>query len=160
MRKLTALAIASTLLLGGAQLASAADSTAAPSTNGQPAAGGMIRHHEHPGPMVDYMFKGLNLTTQQRQQMRDIFRESRKEIKMPSQTERQQMHDIIASDSFDSTKAQTFVNSISEEQNQRMLARLEMQNKMYNVLTPEQKQTFNTRFQQHSDKLAQRAAAK
>ncbi|XBS68100.1 ATP-independent periplasmic protein-refolding chaperone Spy [Acerihabitans sp. KWT182] len=161
MRKLTALVMATTLVLGSAQLAAAADASSTDASNADASAKGdmMMHHRDHQhGPMMDMMFKGLKLTEQQRQQMRDIFKETRKEVNMPSPAERQQMHEIIAADSFDSAKAQTFVTSISQEQNQRMLARLEMQNKMYNVLTPEQKKEFNARFQQHAEKMAQKDA--
>jgi Spy/CpxP family protein refolding chaperone len=162
MRKLTALVMATTLVLGSVQLASAADTAAtAPtgSTSDMPMHGDtMMHHHGHHGPMMDMMFKGLNLTDQQRQQMRDIFKESRKEIKMPSAAERQQMHDLITADSFDSAKAQAFITASAQEQNQRMLARLEMQNKMYNVLTPAQKKEFNAHFQKMSEKMAQHEA--
>jgi len=161
MRKLTALVMATTLVLGSVQLASAADTTTTTSTTTDAPAKGdmMMQHHgKHHGPMMDQMFKGLKLTDQQRQQMRDIFKETRKEVNMPSLAERQQMHEIIAADSFDSAKAQSFVTSMSQEQNQRMVARLEMQNKMYNVLTPEQKKEFNTNYQQHVQKMAQKDA--
>ncbi|WP_213994170.1 ATP-independent periplasmic protein-refolding chaperone Spy [Sodalis sp. dw_96] len=162
MRKLTALFMATTLVLGSVQLASAADTTTTTSstTADAPAKGDMMMHHhghQH-GPMMDMMFKGLKLTEAQRQQMRDIFKETRKEVNMPSPAERQQMHEIIAADSFDSSKAQAFVTSMSQEQDQRMLARLEMQNKMYNVLTPEQKKEFNEKYQQHAEKMAQKDA--
>ncbi len=154
MRKLTALAIATTLVLGSVQLAFAADTAATAPANGEM----MMHHRGNHGPMMEHMFKGLNLTDQQRQQMRDIFKETRKEMNMPSAAERQQMHEIVAADTFDSAKAQTFVNSLTQEQNQRILARLEMENKMYNVLTPEQKKEFNEKFQQHAEKMAQKDA--
>ncbi len=163
MRKLTALFMATTLVLGSVQLASAADTTTtSTTTTDAPAKGDMMMHHKgnHHGPMMDMMFKGLKLTEQQQQQMRDIFKETRKEVNMPSPAERQQMHEIIAADSFDSAKAQAFVTAQSQEQNQRMLTRLEMQNKMYNVLTPEQKKEFNDKYQQHAEKMAQKDAAK
>ncbi|NDL63042.1 ATP-independent periplasmic protein-refolding chaperone Spy [Acerihabitans arboris] len=160
MRKLTALFMATTLVLGSVQLASAADTTAA--TDNAPAKGEM--HHKgdmqhRGGPMMmDHMFKDLKLTEQQRQKMHDIARDSMKDMKKPSAAEHQQMHDVIAADSFDSTKAQALVSAMSQDQNQRMLANLEMQNKMYNVLTPEQKTEFNKKFQERAEKMQQRDA--
>lgn len=161
MRKLTALFMATTLVLGSVQLASAADSSASTAAAGDTAQGEM--HHKggmqhNRGPMMEHMFKDLKLTEQQRQKMHDIARDSMKDMKMPSAAEHQQMHDVIAADSFDSAKAQALVNSMAQEQNQRMLANLEMQNKMYNVLTPEQKTEFNKKYQERAEKMQQRDA--
>lgn len=146
MRKLTAFALATTMMLGTVQLASAAD-TAAESAK--------MHHHPKHGPMMDQMFKGLDLTTAQREQMRDIARDAMKNMKKPSADEHKQLHDVIAADNFDSSKAQTLVTSMTQAQNERMLARLEMQNKMYNVLTPTQKQEFNKKFEERQTKMAE-----
>ncbi len=65
MRKLTALFMATTLVLGSAQLHSAADTTTtSPTTTDAPAKGEMVMHHKgnHHGPMMDMMFKGLKLS--------------------------------------------------------------------------------------------------
>lgn len=72
MRKLTALFVASTLALGSASMAFAADTTAAPAT--ADAAPMKMMHHKGEGKGGP--FAGLNLTEQQRQQMRDIMKES------------------------------------------------------------------------------------
>ncbi|MEN3259805.1 ATP-independent periplasmic protein-refolding chaperone Spy [Sodalis endosymbiont of Spalangia cameroni] len=151
MRKLTAFALATSLMLGTVQLASAADTAAAPAA---PESAKMHHHPKH-GPMMEQMFKDLNLTTAQREQMRDIARDSMKNMKKPSADEHKQLHDVIAADNFDSSKAQALVTSMSQAQNERMLARLEMQNKMYNVLTPAQKQEFNNKFEARQAKMAE-----
>ncbi|MEA9391059.1 ATP-independent periplasmic protein-refolding chaperone Spy [Acerihabitans sp. TG2] len=158
MRKLTALVMATTLVLGSVQLASAADSTAdsTADTAAMAPRHGEMRHHPKQGPMMEHMFKDLKLTEQQRQQMRDIARESMKTVKRPPAEQRQQMHDLIATDSFDTAKAQSLVDSMAPERNQHMLANLEMQNKMYNVLTAEQKAQFNKDFMQRSEKISQK----
>ena len=160
MRKLTALVMATTLVLGSVQLASAADSVAdsAADTAGMAPANGKMLHHPKQGPMMEHMFKDLKLTEQQRQKMHDIARDSMKTVKHPSAEQRQQMHDVIAADSFDTAKAQSLVDAMAQEQHQRMLANLEMQNKMYNVLTAEQKAQFNKEFTQHTEKMAKKDA--
>ncbi|STS90007.1 Periplasmic protein [Klebsiella variicola] len=60
MKKLTALFVASTLALGAANLAHAADTTTAPSDS-KP----MMMHHKGGPGQHDMMFKGLNLTDAQ-----------------------------------------------------------------------------------------------
>src|SRR5262245_43881048 len=93
MRKLTALFIASSLALGAVSMSQAADTATAQNsapTARQPGWGG--GHH-------DRMFRSLNLTAAQKQQIRDIFAAERRQITPVSQDERRAMHDIIASDS-------------------------------------------------------------
>ncbi len=137
MKKLTALFVASTLALGAANLAHAAETTTAPSDS-KP----MMMHHKGGPGQHDMMFKGLNLTDAQKQQIRDIMKSQRENMKRPSLEERRAMHDLIASDTFDKAKA--------EAQHKAMaLSRLETQNKIYNILTPEQKKQFNANFEKH-----------
>lgn len=65
MRKLTALFVASTLALGAANLAHAADTTTAAPADAKP----MMHHKGKFGPHQDMMFKDLNLTDAQKQQI-------------------------------------------------------------------------------------------
>ena len=142
MKKLTALFVASTLALGAANLAHAADTTTAPSDS-KP----MMMHHKGGPGQHDMMFKGLNLTDAQKQQIRDIRKGERDQMKRPPLQERRAMHDIIASDSFDKAKAEAQIDKMAEQHKARMLAHLETQNKIYNILTPEQKKQFNANFE-------------
>jgi hypothetical protein len=68
-------------------------------------------------------------------------------MKRPPLEERRAMHDIIASDSFDKAKAEAQIDKMAEQHKARMLAHLETQNKIYNILTPEQKKQFNANFE-------------
>jgi len=45
------------------------------------------------------------------------------------------------------TKAQALIDKKAEENKTRMLAHLQTQNKIYNILTPEQKKQFNENFE-------------
>ena len=100
MRKLTALFVASTLALGATSMAFAADT--ATTTAAAPTEGKMMMHHKGPGMHNEMMmFKDLNLTDAQKQQIRDIRKSEREQMKRPPLEERRAMHDIIASDSFD-----------------------------------------------------------
>ena len=154
MRKLTALFVASTLALGATSMAFAADT--ATSTTAAPAEGKMMMHHKgKPGMHHDMMFKDLNLTDAQKQQVRDIMKSQRDQMKRPPLEERRAMHDIIASDSFDKAKAEAQIDKMAEQHKARMLAHMETQNKIYNILTPEQKKQFNANFEK---RLTERAA--
>ncbi|HFK5805854.1 TPA: ATP-independent periplasmic protein-refolding chaperone Spy [Enterobacter bugandensis] len=146
MRKFTALFVASTLALGATSMAFAADTA---TTTAAPAEGKMMMHHKgKPGMHHEMMmFKDLNLTDAQKQQIRDIMKSQRDQMKRPPLEERRAMHDIIASDSFDKTKAEAQIDKMAEQHKARMLAHMETQNKIYNILTPEQKKQFNANFE-------------
>jgi len=151
MRKLTALFVASTLALGATSAAFAADTA---TTTAAPTESKMMHHKGKPGMHHDMMFKDLNLTDAQKTQIRDIMKSQRDQMKRPPVEERRAMHDIIASDSFDKAKAQAQVDKMAEQNKARMLAHMETQNKIYNILTPEQKKQFDANFEK---RLTERA---
>ena len=140
MRKLTALFVASTLALGATSAAFAADTA---TTTAAPAESKMMHHKGKPGMHHDMMFKDLNLTDAQKQQIRDIKKAEHDKM----QDNRRAMHDLIASDSFDKAKAEAQIAKMEEQHKGMMLSRLETQNKIYNILTPEQKKQFNANFE-------------
>lgn len=144
MRKLTALFVATTFALGAANLAYAADTTMTPAAKID--ASGV--HYKGPcGGHHDMMFKNLNLTDAQKQQVRDIMKQQGGKMDRPSLDQRRAAHSIIASDSFDAAKAQAEVNRVAGQNKTRMLAHMQTQNKIYNILTPEQKKQFNANFE-------------
>lgn len=143
MKKLTSLIIASTLALGAANFAHAADTTTATTTDNAP----MMHHKGKPGMHHDMMFKGLNLTDAQKTQIRDIMKEQRGKMQRPSQDDRRAMHSLIASDTFDKAKAEEMVNKMEAQHKAMALSRMETQNKIYNILTPDQKKQFNANFE-------------
>ncbi|ECE5857040.1 ATP-independent periplasmic protein-refolding chaperone Spy [Salmonella enterica] len=143
MRKLTALFVASTLAMGAANLAHAAETTTAAPADAKP----MMQHKGKFGPHHDMMFKNLNLTDAQKQQIRDIMKAQREQMRRPLLEERRAMHDIIASDTFDKAKAEAQITKMEAQRKANMLAHMETQNKIYNVLTPEQKKQYNANFE-------------
>ncbi|HDT6089481.1 TPA: ATP-independent periplasmic protein-refolding chaperone [Raoultella ornithinolytica] len=144
MKKITALFVASTLALGAANLAHAADTTAA-----QPESKPMMHHKGMHGGQHEMMFKGLNLTDAQKQQIRDIMKGQRENMKRPSLDERRAMHELIASDTFDKAKSEAQIDKMEAQHKAMALSRMETQNKIYNILTPEQKKQFNANFEKH-----------
>ena len=166
MRKLTALMLASSLALG-ASMANAAETTATPTAPAAPVAtkadgAPMMMHHQmgKQGPRHGGMFEGLKLTDQQREQMKTIAKEFRSEHKKPMMGDHfKDMHKLVASDKFDESAARAQIEANSKERNAMMLERMKMENKMYNVLTPEQKKEFNQNFEKRIEKMEQRHAA-
>ncbi len=144
MRKLTSLVVAVTLAMGAANIVHAAADNMTPA----PAEKTTLPMHKpmRPGGMHD-MFKGLNLTDAQKEQMRTIMKEAHKDMPRPSLEERRAMHDVIASDSFDRAKADAQATKMTADSKDRALKMMETQNKLYNILTPEQKKQFNQNFE-------------
>ncbi len=70
----------------------------------------------------------------------------RQNMKRPSLDERRAMHDLIASDTFDKAKASAQIDKMEAQHKEMMLSRMETQNKIYNILTPEQKKTVQCEF--------------
>ena len=147
MRKLMALFVASTLALGSASAALAAD-TAAPATGAAP-----MKMMHHNGSDKGGPFAGLNLTEQQRQQMRDIMKESHQKRGPQASDERQALHNLVAAESFDEAKAKEQIDAIGKMQSERMLERARAENKMYNLLTPEQKKQYQDNYQKREQKM-------
>lgn len=133
MRKLTALFVASTLALGAANLAHAADTTTAAPADAKP----MMHHKGKFGPHQDMMFKDLNLTDAQKQQIREIMKGQRDQMKRPPLEERRASMRSLR-DTFDKQKLSA-IAKMEEQRKANMLAHMETQNKIYNILTPEQK---------------------
>ncbi|MCC3718000.1 ATP-independent periplasmic protein-refolding chaperone Spy [Rouxiella badensis] len=152
MRKLTAMVVASTLALSSASFAFAAETT--PATGAPAQTQGAMEHHK--GPRHYNPFAGLNLTEQQRTQMKALWKESgprhdRGDMKKQMDT----LHGLVASDTFDQAKVKAEIDKISQEQSARMLERATMENKMYNLLTPAQKKQFNENYQKRAEKMAE-----
>lgn len=82
----------------------------------------MMHHKGKFGPHHDMMFKDLNLTDAQKQQIREIMKGQRDQMKRPPLEERRAMHDIIASDTFDKAKAEAQIAKMEEQRKANMLA--------------------------------------
>lgn len=144
MRKLTAMLVASSLALGAAGLAHANDAPKGPASEHKM----MKEGREHRGMMgPDAMFKALNLTEAQKQQIQDVMKDSREKMHKAMQDDRRDMHNLVASDTFDAAKAQAQLDKADAAHKARMLSGLETKNKIYNVLTPEQKKQYNDNFE-------------
>lgn len=142
MKKMTTLIIASTLAFGAANMAHAADTA-----TDAPAKAPMMMHKGKPGMHHDMMFKNLNLTDAQKQQVRDIMKAQHDKMPRPSPDDARAMHSLIASDSFDKAKAESMIDKMEAKHKEMALSHMETQNKIYNILTPEQKKQFNANFE-------------
>lgn len=142
MRKLTALLIASSLALGTAGIAHANDAP-----KGHPEVR-IAKEGKGPrGPHHEALFKELNLTEAQKQQVKEILQASRDNARQALLAERREIHNLIASDTFDAAKVQAQLDKADTARKAQQLSRLETQHKIYNILTPEQKKQYNDNFE-------------
>lgn len=144
MRKITALLMASSLALGTMGVVHAADNNMQEGMkNDMP-----LQHHKASREAKhEHIFKNLNLSEAQRQQIRTLMQEKHRQTKTSWQADKRDMHALVASDHFDHAKALAQVDKIAAQDKARMLSHLETQNKIYNILTPEQKKQFNDNFE-------------
>ncbi|EIC82045.1 ATP-independent periplasmic protein-refolding chaperone Spy [Serratia sp. M24T3] len=155
MRKLTAMVVASTLALSSASFAFAAETTPMTPATGAPTQtqGSMSQHK---GPHQNGLFAGINLTEQQRTQMKALWKESgmhRDRGEMKKQME--SLHGLVASNSFNEAKVKGEIEQITKSQSTRMLERAKIENKMYNLLTADQKKQFNENYQKRAEQMAE-----
>jgi len=151
MRKFTAMIVASTLALSSASFAFAAETT--PATDA-PAAATQGKMMQHKGPHRMNPFADLNLTEQQKTQMKEIMKDSGpRPDRAPMKAQMDTMHGLVAADSFDEAKVKSQIDTITQAQSQHMLDRARAENKMYNLLTPEQKKQFNENYQKRAEKM-------
>lgn len=153
MRKLTAMIVASTLAIGSTSFAFAAETTPKTDAHTTTHTQGKMKHK---GPQHNNSFAGLELTEQQRTQMKDIMKEGgQKHDRAAMKQQMDTMHNLVAADSFDEAAAKTQIESMTQKKNDRLLERMRAENKMYNLLTPEQKKQFSENYQQRAEKMAQ-----
>ncbi|WP_029686012.1 ATP-independent periplasmic protein-refolding chaperone Spy [Tatumella saanichensis] len=140
MRKLTSLILATSLALGATSVVHAASDNLTPPPAPQ--------HRPMPPHGPDF-FHGIKLSDAQKQQVREIMQQSHKQMKRPSVEQRRAAHDIVATDNFDRNKAEALAAEMTAGAKDRMLQRMETDNKLYNVLTAEQKKQYNADFERH-----------
>ncbi|WP_145483967.1 cell-envelope stress modulator CpxP [Yersinia rohdei] len=155
VNKVTTLIMASMLVLG-AQAAFAGDKTGAtdswcygdgPMMNKKDGRG----HHN--------MFDGVNLTEQQRQQMRDLMRQSRQSQPRLDIADREAMHKLVTADKFDEAAVRAQAEKMSKDNIERQVEMAKVRNQMYNLLTPEQKTALSQKHQQRMERMQQAPAA-
>lgn len=132
---------------------------------------GMSKHKAgHKGQMQAVnlrIFKKLDLTEAQKEEIKDILQENR-EQRQGARGERpadmfkarQQMQDLTLTDNMDESAvralAEKAVSAQAEKQVDRLVSHAQLENKIYNVLTAEQKTKFNQLQKEQNKKHMQR----
>jgi periplasmic protein CpxP/Spy len=147
--KVTTLITASMLVLGS-HAAFAADKTGA--TDGW-CHGDSTMMNKKGGRGHNNMFDGVNLTEQQRQQMRDLMRQSRDSQPRLDIGDSEAMHKLVTADKFDEAAVRAQAEKMSQHQIDRQVEMAKVRHQMFNLLTPEQKAVLNQKHQQRIEKM-------
>jgi len=88
----------------------------------------------------------LNLTDEQKKQIKDIKKQYWKDQKSKFEelrNLRQQMHELVKSEKIDEQKLQNYIDKKKEIVGAMTKSKIEMKNKIYNLLNEDQKKTFD-----------------
>lgn len=100
-----------------------------------------------------HMFDGISLTEYQRQQMRDLMQQARRQQPPVNVSEMETMHKLVTADKFDEIAVQVQAEKMAQEQVVRQVEMARVRNQMFRLLTPEQQAILNERHQQRMDQL-------
>lgn len=114
---------------------------------------------------VRKMFKGLNLTDSQKTEIKALRKVQKTSMKVdrPSKEDRKQhkteLFALISADTFDEAKAQELIELKQQNRQAKGIAMLKMQNDVYQLLTPVQKEKFKKKFERRDHKKGEGKAA-
>ncbi|WP_299802764.1 Spy/CpxP family protein refolding chaperone [uncultured Shewanella sp.] len=101
------------------------------------------------------MFRGLDLTDEQKTEIKALFTAHRDEMKQNRPTKEQrtaqkaQMLDFITTTNFSEGAVRQALAAKQEARQQKAVDMLKLQNQAYQLLTPEQQEKFKQRFAKH-----------
>ncbi|MBS0849735.1 cell-envelope stress modulator CpxP [Citrobacter sp. JGM124] len=99
----------------------------------------------------NHMFDGINLTEQQRQQMRDLMQRARHDSPPVNISEMETMHSLVTAEHFDETAVKILTEKMLHEQVARQVEMAKVRNQMYRLLTPEQQAVLAQKHQQRME---------
>ncbi|KNC13556.1 periplasmic repressor CpxP [Pantoea sp. RIT-PI-b] len=142
MRYLTAVVIASAMVLSQAS-AEAADTTTIDEMhpNSGLTTGSMTQNPQ------SYMFDGIELTEQQRQQMRDLMQQARHERPTISVQDIETMHDLVIADKFNESAIRQQAEKQARAAVEQQVEMARVRNQMYHLLTPVQQATLQKNYE-------------
>ncbi|MFB4342404.1 cell-envelope stress modulator CpxP [Pantoea sp. CS_6] len=142
MRKLTAVVLASAMVLSHAS-AGAAESMALDEVHhGGFTIGSMTQNSQ------SHMFDGIELTEHQRQQMRDLMQQARHDRPATNIDDIAAMHDLVTADKFNEAAIRDKAEAIAKVQVEQQVEMARVRNQMYHLLTPEQQAALQKNYEQ------------
>lgn len=114
---------------------------------------------EHDSTLLDKpqerntLFDGVNLTEQQRQQMRDLMHQARKDLPHVNVEQMETMHRLVTAEKFDQGAVRAQAELMAQEQVDRQVEMARIRNQMFNLLTPDQKDVLNRKHEQRMKEM-------
>lgn len=149
MRNVTAAVMASTLVLATLTCQAANLST----SDNWHASEDIVKRNS----VQSQMFDGINLTEQQRQQMRDLMQQARHDSPPVNVREMETMHNLVTAEHFDEKAVRAQAEKMAQEQVARQVEMAKVRNQMYRLLTPEQQAVLNDKHQQRMNQFRELA---
>jgi len=148
MRYLTAVVFASAMVLSHAS-AEAADTTTIDEMhhNGGLTTGSMTQNPQ------SHMFDGIELTEEQRQQMRDLMQQARYERSPVSIGDIENMHGLITAETFNEAAIRAQAEKIAQAQIEQHVEMARIRNQMYHLLTPAQQAALQKNYERRLAEL-------
>lgn len=147
MRNLTAVVIASAMVLSHAS-ARAADTTIDEMhQNGGLTTGSMTQNPQ------SHMFDGIELTEQQRQQMRDLMQQARQERPAIDIQDIETMHRLVTAESLNEAAIRDQAEKMAQAQVEQQVIMARVRNQMYHLLTPAQQATLQKNYELRLNEL-------
>ncbi|ARF48365.1 cell-envelope stress modulator CpxP [Pantoea stewartii] len=142
MRKLTAVVLASAMVLSHAS-AGAAESMALDEVHhGGFTTGSMTQNSQ------SHMFDVIELTEHQRQQMRDLMQQARHDRPATNIDDIAAMHDLVTADKFNEAAIRDKAEALAKVQVEQQVEMARVRNQMYHLLTPEQQAALQKNYEQ------------
>ncbi|WP_058970418.1 cell-envelope stress modulator CpxP [Type-D symbiont of Plautia stali] len=150
MRYLTAVVIASAMVLSHAS-AEAADTTTIDEMHQY---SGLTTGSMTQNPQ-SHMFDGIELTEQQRQQMRDLMQQARHERPVLSVQDIETMHDLVIADKFNESAIRQQAEKQARAQVELQVEMARVRNQMYHLLTPAQQALLQQNYERRLKNMRQ-----
>ncbi|MHA6313160.1 MULTISPECIES: cell-envelope stress modulator CpxP [Pantoea] len=147
MRTLTAVVLASAMALSLASAGAKDTTTIDEMHHGGLPTGSMTQNPQ------SHMFEGIELTEQQRQQMRDLMQQARHERPAVRLDDIAALHELVTADTFNETAIREKAESIARVQVEQQVEMARIQNQMFHLLTPAQQATLQKNYQQRLNEL-------
>ncbi|MDO6408517.1 cell-envelope stress modulator CpxP [Pantoea phytobeneficialis] len=147
MRNLTAVVIASAMVLSYVSAGAAETTIDEMHQNGGLTTGSMTQNPQ------SHMFDGIELTEQQRQQMRDLMQQARLERPAVSFQDIEAMHDLVIADKFNESAIRLQAEKIAQAQVEQNIVMARVRNQMYHLLTPAQQATVQKNYERRLNEM-------
>jgi len=147
MRTVTAVVIASAMVLNHASAGVADTTTIDEMHHGGLTTGSMTQNPQ------SHMFDGIELTEEQRQQMRDLMQQARYERSPVSIGDIENMHGLITAETFNEAAIRAQAEKIAQAQIEQHVEMARIRNQMYHLLTPAQQAALQKNYERRLAEL-------